>query len=183
MHRKKKNKEEKPVKTILLMRHGKSDWDEEVPDFERPLAKRGKGDVPLIGRFLRKTKRVPSLIISSPAKRAKETSELIAKACKYKKDIEYNDSIYENSPGEIIKVLQKIDDKIDTAMVIGHNPAIEEAAKKLCFRELKSLENGIKFPTAAIVCIVAEIESWSELYPGDCAIYWFVVPKLIKGWF
>ncbi len=181
--KKKKIKEEKPVKTVLLMRHGKSDWEEGISDFDRPLAKRGIGDVPLLGRFLLKTKKVPSVIISSPAKRAKETSELLARACRYKSDIRYSDSIYENSSGEIMKLLQKLDDSIESVMVIGHNPAIEEATKKLCFRELKSLENGIKFPTGAIVCLGAEIESWSELYPGNCSIYWFVVPRLIKGLF
>ncbi len=176
-------KDEKPGKTILLMRHGKSDWEEGISDFDRPLAIRGKGDVPLIGRFLLKTKKVPSCIISSPAIRAKETSELLVKACRYKSDIKYSDSLYENSSGEIMKVLQNLDDSIETVMVIGHNPAIEEAAKKLCFRELKNLEDGIKFPTAALICLGAEIESWSELYPGNCSIYWFVVPKLIKGLF
>ncbi|MFZ2657172.1 MAG: histidine phosphatase family protein [Victivallales bacterium] len=183
MNRKKKNNEDKVVKTILLMRHAKSDWEENVSDFDRPLAVRGKSDAPLIGKFLLKTKKVPSIIISSPAIRAKETSELLAKACRYKVGIRYSDSIYENSPVEIIKILQGLDDKIETAMVIGHNPAIEEAAKKLCFRELKTMDNGIEFPTCALVCLGAEIESWSELYPGNCTIYWFIVPRLIKGLF
>lgn len=178
-----KNKEEKKVKTILLMRHGKSDWEEDVSDFERTLTARGRNDSPLMGKFLLKCGKIPLLIISSPAKRAKETAELLAKSCRYKRKIEYNDSLYENSPGEIIKVLQKIDDKIDTAMIVGHNPSIEEATKKLCFREMKSIENGIKFPTSAIVCLEVEIESWSELYPGNCSIAWFVTPKLVKELF
>ncbi|OGV58498.1 MAG: hypothetical protein A2X45_17540 [Lentisphaerae bacterium GWF2_50_93] len=165
------------------MRHSKSDWEENVSDFDRPLAIRGKGDAPLMGKFLLKTKRVPSIIISSTAKRAKETAELLAKSCRYKSGIRYSEALYENSPVEIIKLLQELDDKIETAMVIGHNPAIEEAAKKLCFRELKTMENGIEFPTSALVCIGAEIESWSELYPGNCTIYWFIVPRLIKGLF
>jgi len=178
-----KNKEEKKIKTILLMRHGKSDWEEDVSDFERTLTARGKNDSPLMGKFLLKSGKIPLLIISSPAKRAKETSELLAKPANSKKKIEFNDSLYENSSGEIIRILQKIDDKIDTVMVIGHNPSIEEATKKLCFREMKSIESGIKFPTSAIICLEAEIESWSELYPGNCTIAWFVTPKLVKELF
>jgi phosphohistidine phosphatase len=178
-----KNKEEKKVKTILLMRHSKSDWEEGISDFDRPLGERGRNDSPFMGKFLLKCGKIPLLIISSPAKRAMETAELLAKSCRYKKKIEFNESIYENSPGEIIKILQKIDDGIDTAMVIGHNPSIEEATKKLCFREIKAIENGIKFPTSAVVCLEVEIESWSELYPGNCTIAWFVTPKLVKELF
>jgi phosphohistidine phosphatase len=178
-----KNKEEKKVRTILLMRHGKSDWDEDVSDFDRPLTARGKNDSPLMGKFLLKCKKTPFLIISSSAKRARETAELLAKPCRYKKKIEYSDSLYENSPGEIIKAIQKIDDKIDAVMIVGHNPSIEEATKKLCFREMKSIESGIKFPTSAIVCLEVEIESWSELYPGNCNMAWFVTPKLVKELF
>lgn len=178
-----KNKEEKKIKTILLMRHGKSDWEEDVSDFDRPLTARGKNDSPLMGKFLMKCGKMPLLIISSPAKRARETSELLSKACRYKKKIEYNDALYENSPGEIIRILQKIDDKIDIAMIIGHNPAIEEATKKLCFREMKSIESGIKFPTSAIVCLEVETDSWAELYPGNCTVAWFVTPKLVKELF
>ena len=178
-----KNKEEKKVKTILLMRHSKSEWEEDVSDFERSLTGRGRNDSPLMGKFLLKCGKMPLLIISSPAKRAKETAELLSRSCRYRKKIEFNDALYENSPGEIIKILQKIDDEIDTAMVIGHNPSIEEATKKLCFRETKSIESGIKFPTSAIVCLEVEIESWSELYPGNCTMAWFVTPKLVKELF
>jgi len=162
------------------MRHGKSDWEEDVSDFDRPLTERGINDSPLMGKFLLKCGKTPFLIISSPAKRAKETAERLVKSCRYRKKIEFNDSLYENSPGEIIRILQKVDDEIDTAMIIGHNPSIEEATKKLCFREIKTIENGIKFPTSAIVCLEVEIESWSELYPGDCTMAWFVTPKLVK---
>ena len=178
-----KNKDEKKVKTILLMRHGKSEWDDDVSDFERTLTVRGRNNSPLMGKFLLKCKKVPLLMISSPAKRAKETAELLAKSCRYRKKIDFKDSLYENSPGEIIKILQKSDDGIDTVMIIGHNPSIEEATKKLCFREMKSIENGIKFPTSAIVCLEVEIESWSELYPGNCTVAWFVTPKLVKELF
>ena len=85
-----KNKEEKKVKTILLMRHGKSNWEEDVSDFDRPLTARGKNDSPLMGKFLLKCKKTPFLIISSSAKRAKETAELLAKPCRYRKKIELN---------------------------------------------------------------------------------------------
>jgi phosphohistidine phosphatase len=178
-----KSKEDKKVKTILLMRHGKSDWEEDVTDFDRPLTGRGRNDTPYMGRFLLKSGKTPHLIISSPAKRARETAELLAKSCKYKGKIEFNDSLYENSPGEIIRVIQDIDDKIDVAMVVGHNPSIEGAVKKLCFREMKSIENGIKFPTSAIVCLEVETESCSELYPGNCTMAWFVTPKLVRELF
>ena len=179
---KKNNKIKKtPIRTVLLMRHGKSEWeDESIPDFERALAPRGRSDSPVMGRFLRKAGKIPDLIISSPAKRAKSTAELVAKACGYKKDIVFEESVYENSCGEIINVLQELDDTINTVLIIGHNPSIEDTVKKLIFREIRNSENGIKVPTAAIACLETEAKFWSELYPGDCTISWFVTPRLVS---
>ncbi|MFA6293776.1 MAG: histidine phosphatase family protein, partial [Victivallales bacterium] len=77
-----KSKEEKKTRTILLMRHGKSDWEEDVSDFDRPLTDRGVNDSPLMGKFLLKCGKLPLLIISSPAKRGKETAERLAKSCR-----------------------------------------------------------------------------------------------------
>ena len=76
------------MKTLLILRHAKSSWNNlDLPDYDRPLNKRGKRDAPRMGDFLRHQDLVPDLIISSTAKRAKKTAKLFAKAVGYKEKI------------------------------------------------------------------------------------------------
>ena len=68
------------MKTLLLMRHAKSSWKQkDLPDIERPLSSRGEKDAPMMGRMLKKKELIPDLIISSPAVRARQTVEEVAK--------------------------------------------------------------------------------------------------------
>jgi phosphohistidine phosphatase len=90
------------MKTLLILRHAKSSWkDLELPDQDRPLNKRGRHDAPLMGKILRQEDLIPDLIESSTAFRAKKTAKLVAKACKYKGDIAFDNSLYGNEPGHI----------------------------------------------------------------------------------
>lgn len=159
------------------MRHGKSDRDQNVPDFERPLAKRGREDVPVMGKMLLISDNVPEIIISSPAKRAMETAELVAKACRFKGEIRYEDSFYQAVPEDIIEVLRSLNDKVQSVMVVGHNPDIEKTAAYLSCRNA----NAVLFPipTAGLLCFDSEIEEWGKLTPNSCILRWFVIPKLI----
>ena len=83
------------MKTLLILRHAKSSWNNlDLPDYDRPLNKRGKRDAPRMGDFLRHQDLVPDLIISSTAKRAKKTAKLFAKAVGYKEKISLETSFY-----------------------------------------------------------------------------------------
>ena len=72
-------------RTLFLVRHAKSSWDGvALPDKERPLADRGKRDAPMMGKRLAKRQVKPDLIMSSPARRALSTAEIIAKELNYR---------------------------------------------------------------------------------------------------
>ncbi|MDP2894669.1 MAG: histidine phosphatase family protein, partial [Sulfurimonas sp.] len=74
------------MKKLYIIRHAKSSRsDETLEDFERPLNKRGKENAPMMGERLKEKGIMPGIIISSPAKRAKTTAEVIAKEIGYKK--------------------------------------------------------------------------------------------------
>ena len=63
---------------LQLLRHAKSDWETgALNDFDRPLAKRGLKEAPGVGAWLLEEGRVPDLVVSSPAQRAKETALLV----------------------------------------------------------------------------------------------------------
>jgi phosphohistidine phosphatase len=176
------------MKTILVLRHAKSDWgDPGKVDFDRPLAKRGLEDAPRMGEVLTRFECIPDRILASPAQRAKQTAELVAKACGYQKTIQWEDSFYGGSSTDLIAALQQLPDTVERAMLIGHNPILEETVAMLCTPHFSDADDGwtdgwaIKIPTAGLVCLDFDIMDWNQLTPGDGMLRWFVIPKLVKA--
>jgi len=145
------------MKTLLILRHAKSSWkDDSLPDHDRPLNKRGKHDAPLVGRLIRDEGLLPDLILSSTAKRACATVELVAEESGYEGDIEYIRELYAAGPEAFIESLAELPDKYDLVMVVGHNPGLEQLLEELT-GEYQSL------PTAALAQVVMPIQCWIEL--------------------
>jgi phosphohistidine phosphatase len=160
------------MKTLLILRHAKSSWsDAGLADHERPLNKRGKRDAPRMGRLLREKDLLPDLILSSTAKRAKQTTEAVAEESGYGGDIRYLGEFYAADPETILEVLRSIPDENIRVMVVGHNPGLEELV------ELITGESA-GMPTAALAQILLPLESWqniSEDVEGEIENLW--VPR------
>ena len=118
------------MKTIYLVRHAKSSWKfPNLDDFERPLNKRGRKSAPFMGNILKKLKVAPDLILSSPANRAAMTARIIADKISYPLEkICFSESIYEFSANALIDVIEHLDDVVNKAMLVGHNPALTDLA-------------------------------------------------------
>ena len=158
------------MKTLLLMRHAKSSWkNKDLPDFERPLTHRGEKDAPEMGKLLKKKNLVPSVIIASPAVRARMTAEAVKKKSGYENEIVYLDQLYQAEVPAIIAALKGQPDDMETVMLIGHNPGLESVLQILTGK-IESL------PTASIVNIALPIEHWSEISVETKG-------KLVKTWF
>jgi phosphohistidine phosphatase len=159
------------MKTLLLLRHAKSSWKEQdLPDRDRPLNKRGRNDAPRMGKLLKDEDLIPDLIVSSTAVRAKKTAELVAKACKYKGKIVLDHSPYGAEPGAYIKILEGLSDKNMVALVVGHSPSVEETVGLLT----GSLD--VIMPTCALAKITLPIQNWAELKKLK------IKGKLLKVW-
>ncbi len=178
------------MKTILILRHAKSDWgDVNLSDFDRPLTERGLTDAPRMGEVLALYGLLPDKILSSPAKRAKQTAELVAKACGYaKKLIQWEDSFYGGSQNDLIGALKRLPDDLNRVLLIGHNPTMESIVARLCtFGGTPSawgdMGGGLSMsiPTAGLVCLEADVQHWSEINMGNAALRWFIEPKLVKA--
>ena len=145
------------MKTLLILRHAKSSWkDASLADHDRPLNKRGKRDAPRMGRLLQEQGLVPDRIISSTAKRARNTAKAVAKACDCKDKVELTSEFYHAGPGAYLAVLQNVSDDGQRVMVVGHNPGMEALVSHLTGR----MET---MPTAALAHVVLPIEKWDEL--------------------
>ena len=145
------------MKTLLILRHAKSSWkDASLADHDRPLNKRGKRDAPRMGKLLQAQDLVPDRIISSTAKRARNTAKAVAKACHYEDKVELTSEFYHAGPGSYLAVLQNLPDDDQRVMVVGHNPGMEALVAHLTGR----MET---MPTAALAHVTLPIEKWGEL--------------------
>src|SRR6202045_3243810 len=116
------------MKTLFLIRHAKSSRDDTaLPDKDRSLNDRGRRDAPKMGKKLAKRDVTPDLILSSPARRALTTAEIIAKKLDYKpKDIVVVDRLYAGAVHGLLDVVHKLGDKLERVMLFGHNPELTE---------------------------------------------------------
>ncbi len=148
------------MKNLLLMRHAKSSFKEgEMPDFERPLSKRGEKDAPRMGKLLKDKNLVPDLIIASTAVRASRTAELVADKSGYKGEILYVQSLYLGEPEaylEALRDLKEDSNDLQTVLVIGHNPGLESLLQMLT-------DHVDCLPTSAIAYLKVPVRTWSAL--------------------
>jgi len=145
------------MKTLLLMRHGKSSWkDDSLSDHERPLKKRGRRDSKRIAQKIDINDLYPHLILSSSAARAKETVEVIVDTLDYENRIIFSDELYMAEPEDFVEILSRLSDDYDTVLVVGHNPGME-AFLQIIDGEIESL------PTAGLGHLVLVVDSWQDL--------------------
>ncbi|HQU92222.1 MAG TPA: histidine phosphatase family protein [Pyrinomonadaceae bacterium] len=159
------------MKTIYLLRHAKSSWDNEsLSDFERPLNERGMNTAPFMGEVITGRGYVPSLIISSPAMRAKTTAELVIQSGDFGSQMTLDDRIYEASPNTLRQVASELGDDAESVMLVGHNPGMEGF-----IRYLTGLIEPM--PTAALAVISLAIASWKDIDADSGTIVEIIRPK------
>jgi phosphohistidine phosphatase len=159
------------MKTLFLLRHAKSSWaDASQTDFDRPLNERGLKAAPLIGRFMRKQKLQPDLILSSPAQRARQTITLVAEAAELTAELRYDARLYGASAARLIEIVSQIEDSAADVLLVGHNNGMEELLQTLT-RESRHM------PTAALARITLNIEKWSKTSDASGQLDWLIKPK------
>jgi phosphohistidine phosphatase len=160
------------MKTLLLVRHAKSSWDEPVSDIERPLNKRGKKDAPFMAELISKKIEKPDIIFSSQAVRALDTAKYFASAFNYpENEIRVDNIIYHEGASGIISMLKKLDEKITSVMVFGHNPILTYLASMLFGKAFDDV------PTCAVICFELEIEAWTQIDDMPATLQFFEYPK------
>ncbi len=163
------------MKTLLLLRHAKSSWkDTDARDFDRPLTQRGLKSAPSVGRLMRKRKLEPNLVLSSPAERARQTIQLVLESARLKTELRYDERIYEATGSRLFEIVAQIDDDANVAMLVGHNPGLEELLETLT-GETRTLS------TAALACVELEIEKWNKVRASAGRLEWLVKPKDLKS--
>jgi len=145
------------VKTLLVLRHAKSSWeDASLSDHDRPLKRRGREDAPRVGALLHDEELEPGAIITSSARRAVETSKIVAAESGFEGQIIISEDLYHADPETYLEALREHGDAHGIVMVVGHNPGVEDLVEQLT-------GEWHRMPTAALAEIRLEIDAWSAL--------------------
>ena len=170
--------------TLFLLRHAKSSWtDADLEDFDRPLANRGIKACAKVGPYLRARKIRPELVLCSTARRARETLGLLLPHFEGENRILMEDSLYTaNDEAVLMERLRRIPASVDKAMLIGHNPTIQDLALMLVGDgkqpDRAALEE--KFPTAALAEIHIPTKGWGGMEAGGGTLKRFQVPRKLE---
>lgn len=166
------------MKTLLVLRHAKSDrGDPAIHDHDRPLAPRGEADAPQMGIALRALGVIPDYLLTSTARRARETARLAAAAMGYDGQIIEEPGIY-GAPVDTLLDSLRACDGASTVLLVGHNPGLEEL---ICL-----LAGGVdadpilRLPTAGLACLALDIEEWSHLLPACGLLHWLLTPRIVS---
>jgi phosphohistidine phosphatase len=166
------------MKTLLVLRHAKSDRsDGTLRDDDRPLAPRGKADAPLMGTALAALGLAPDCIITSTAVRARETAQLVVDAMGSGGHIIEEPDIYGASVDTLLRVLRACSDEDATALLVGHNPGLEELICLLAGGE--GVEAMLRLPTAGLACIALDFDEWAHMQPACGLLQWFLTPRIV----
>src|SRR3954451_17617799 len=120
------------MKYLSVFRHAKAEHSDDYPvDFERPLTSRGQKDAYQISEILAGFEPPIDWIVSSPALRTRETATVVTAALRFKRGVVWQDAIYEADAEALLNVLSQVPVEMEHALIIGHNPGMEELVSGL----------------------------------------------------
>jgi len=171
------------MKTLYLLRHGKSSW--ETPgqrDFDRPLKNRGIQAARLMGRHMAATSLRPELILCSAAARAQQTLSCFLEGYGEEPECLIEDGLYHSTSKSMIERLSAVPDDIPSVMIVGHNPGMQHLALDLAESASGDWHRmREKFPTAALAVMTLDEPSWSPITPGSFTLQGYFKPKELEA--
>ena len=162
------------MKTLFLLRHAKSEpASAGLSDFERTLNDRGRADAALIGNLVRDRELGFDSVVSSPAIRARETTELVLKAAELGVGIRLDPQVYEAEALHLLKVVNELDPEAEAAVLVGHNPGMSELLQLLT-------SDSQSLSTATLAKIDLNVSDWEEVKVGSGKVDWAVRAKDLR---
>ncbi len=160
-------------KTLLLVRHAKSSWDDpDLADYARPLNKRGKRDAAAMAQRVAHRPDRPERIVTSPATRARRTAEAMAAALGFEPEsLVVDPRIYDATVTSLLEVIRSLDDRHARVMLVGHHPGITETVNALTDAALE------KMPTCSVAEMRVEVPSWADVREGGAVLIELLTPK------
>ncbi|MFD1949398.1 SixA phosphatase family protein [Sphingomonas arantia] len=169
------------MKTLILLRHAKSGWDDSVArDFDRPLNPKGKRAGRTVGQHMRTQGLRFDAAVASPAVRVVETLAHVADGYGHAIDPAWDRRIYLASASTLLDVVQDADDSAESLLLAGHNPGLEDLVLLLVPDRTDDAERDKveeKFPTASLAVLRFDADHWSDISEGSGTLTRFVRPR------
>ena len=165
------------MKTLYLIRHAKSSWtNANMTDHDRTLNDRGERDAPEMGKRLFKRKPQPALIISSSAVRAETTATILAEAMDYPlSDLKIDERLYGAEASDVIAIIRELDNDLDCAMLVGHNPTFTHLINSLSGSQMDEI------PTCSVAILRFPTNTWSMIGQTQGELLDYDYPKKEKS--
>jgi len=172
------------MRRLLLLRHAKSTVTDEVRDHDRRLAPRGRAAAVRMGAYLRDEDLLPDLVLCSSAWRTCETTALLD--LPVDTELEVLHELYLTTPDTVLDEIRRVEDAVETLLVVGHNPTTHELALDLVGAvsefgtgDADALELlAAKYPTGALTVLDVH-GSWADLGPARATLERFVTPRML----
>ena len=166
------------MRRVYLLRHAKSSWkDRSLADRDRPLAGRGKRAAKAVAGHIEAEGIRPDLVLCSPARRSRETLERVEAAFGDRVKARFEEALYGASEAELLARLRALPPELDSVMIVGHNPGLEDLALALAAEGAERARMEEKYPTAALATIDLSAHDWSAIERGSGALVAYVRPR------
>lgn len=147
------------MKYLYVMRHGAAEvYDFDVDDFDRGLLESGSKKVREVAQRFAQKAEIIDLLVSSPAKRAFDTAKLWSlHSGMAEQTFQTESQIYKAKSSDLLRLIASIDERVDSLMLVGHNPGITDLVSDLVGDQTTSI------PTSGIVRLLLPIANWYEV--------------------
>jgi len=163
-------------RSLTLLRHAKSSWkDASLADIDRPLNRRGRAAADEMALRIREHGGNGGAIVASTSRRTRETvARMLLQWPPRETQLRLAAEFYTFDRADFVRALAGLDDSIDDVMVVGHNPALQEAISWLTGQPLPH------FPTAACARLQVSAARWRDLRAGCATLRWLLLPSTAK---
>jgi phosphohistidine phosphatase len=166
------------MKTLTLLRHAKSSWDDPVQrDFDRPLNKRGRKAARTIGQEMRAQGLTFDQVLASPAVRVVETLADVSDGYGQAIAPDCDKRVYLASAEALLEFVQGTDESRSRLLIVGHNPGLENLVLLLAQEGALRSEVLIKYPTATLAEITLPVDRWPDVREGVGTLTRFIRPR------
>jgi phosphohistidine phosphatase len=163
------------MKTLLILRHAKTQSDAPAGDHVRELTERGLRNAEAMGAYIRALIGTPDAIITSDATRALQTAEIVAPAIGFTTPLVVEPRIYGADVNTLLALVRSILDEVNCAMIVGHNPGFEDLAEALA----GTSDEGVRLPTSGLAVLEFDVDRWSSIRRGMGRLREVATPRTI----
>jgi phosphohistidine phosphatase len=166
------------MKTLTLLRHAKSTWDDPVVrDFDRPLNPRGRRAAQTVGREMRMQELAFDRVLASPAVRVMETIEEIGNGYGQALAPRFDQRVYLATTDTLLDIIRETEGEVGSLLLVGHNPGLEMLVLMLTSQSELREQAEIKYPTATLAEISLPVERWEDVEEGIGSLSRFIRPR------